>query len=50
MCPPEAATVDWELLAATSHSLTAIAIREKLQQQDYGEAMHGLYIFTVITS
>jgi Domain of unknown function DUF29 len=37
-----AAAIDWELLAATSHSLTAIAIREKLQQQDYGEAMHGL--------
>jgi hypothetical protein len=34
--------MDWELLAATSHSQTAIAIREKLQQQDYGEAMHGL--------
>ena len=37
-----AAAMDWEMLAATSHSQTAIAIREKLQQQDYGEAMHGL--------
>jgi Domain of unknown function DUF29 len=37
-----AAAMDWELLAATSHFQTAIAIREKLQQQDYGEAMHGL--------
>jgi hypothetical protein len=37
-----AAAMDWELLAATSHSQTAIAIHEKLQQQDYGEAMHGL--------
>ena len=36
------AAIDWELIAATSHSQTAIAIREKLQQQDYGEAMHGL--------
>ena len=38
-----AAAMDWELLAATSHSQTAIAIREKLQQ-DYGEAMHGLEV------
>jgi Domain of unknown function DUF29 len=37
-----AAAMDWELLAATSHFQTAVAIREKLQQQDYGEAMHGL--------
>jgi hypothetical protein len=37
-----APAIDWELLAATSHSQTAVAIREKLQQQDYGEAMHGL--------
>jgi hypothetical protein len=37
-----AAAMDWELLAATSHSQTAMAIREKLQPQDYGEAMHGL--------
>ena len=42
MRPKAAAAMDWELLAATSHSQTAIAIREKLQQQDYGEAMHGL--------
>jgi hypothetical protein len=37
-----AAAMDWELLAATSHFKTAVAIREKLQQRDYGEAMHGL--------
>ena len=37
-----AAAMDWELLAATSHFQTAVAIREKLQQQGYGEAMHGL--------
>jgi len=37
-----AAAIDWELLAASSHSQTAITIREKLQQQDYGDAMHGL--------
>jgi Domain of unknown function DUF29 len=37
-----AAAIDWELLAATSHYQMAIAIREKLQQQDYGDAMHGL--------
>jgi hypothetical protein len=37
-----AAVIDWELLAETSHSQTAMAIREKLQQQDYGEAMQGL--------
>jgi Domain of unknown function DUF29 len=37
-----AAAMDWELLAATSHFQTAVAIREKLQQQEYGEAMHGL--------
>jgi hypothetical protein len=36
------AAMDWALLAATSHSQTVIAIREKLQQQEYGEAMHGL--------
>jgi Domain of unknown function DUF29 len=42
MRPKAAAAMDWELLAATSHSQMAIAIREKLQQQDYGEAMHGL--------
>jgi hypothetical protein len=42
MRPPEAVTVEWELLAATSHYQGAVAIREKLQQQDYGEAMHGL--------
>ena len=42
MRPNAAAAMDWELLAATSHSQTAITIREKLQQQDYGDAMHGL--------
>jgi Domain of unknown function DUF29 len=42
MRPKAAAAIDWQLLAATSHSQTAIAIREKLQQRDYGEAMHGL--------
>ncbi len=40
-----AASMDWEVLAATSHSQTAIAIREKWQQQEYGEAMHGLEAF-----
>ena len=38
-----AAAMDWALLAANSHSQTAIAIREKLQQQEYREAMHGLF-------
>ena len=42
MRPKAAAAMDWELLAATSHFQTAVAIREKLQQQDDGEAMHGL--------
>jgi hypothetical protein len=38
----EAATVDWELLAATSYYQTALAIREKLQQHEYEKAMHGI--------
>jgi hypothetical protein len=38
----EGGTVAWELLAATSHYQTAVAIRERLQQHDYGGAMHGL--------
>jgi len=42
MRPTGAAAVDWGRLAATSHSQTAIAICEKLQQRDYEEAMHGL--------
>jgi hypothetical protein len=37
-----AAAMDWALLAATSHYQTAVAIRKKLQQQEYGDAMHGL--------
>jgi hypothetical protein len=37
-----AAAMDWELLATTSHVQTAVAIREKLQQQGYEEAMPGL--------
>jgi hypothetical protein len=37
-----AAAMNWELLAATSHFQTAVAVREELRQQDYGEAMHGL--------
>jgi hypothetical protein len=42
MHPREVATLSWEELAATSHYQAAIAIREKLQQQDYEEAMHGI--------
>jgi hypothetical protein len=42
MRPQEAATVDWALLAATSHYQTAIAICEKLQQHEYKTAMHGI--------
>jgi hypothetical protein len=34
--------MDWELLAATSHAQTAIAIRAKLQRQEYGAARHGV--------
>ena len=45
MRPTGVAAIGWELLAATSHSQTAVAIREKLQQQDYGEAMRGLREF-----
>ena len=37
-----AAAMNWEVLAATSHFQTAVAIREKVQQQDDGEAMNGL--------
>ena len=42
MHPREVATLSWEELAATSHYQAAIAIREKLQQQDYEEAVHGI--------
>jgi hypothetical protein len=42
MQPRQAATVDWALLAATSHYQTAVAIRERLEQHDYGGAMHGI--------
>src|SRR5262245_38354205 len=37
-----AAAMDWERLAATLPFQTAVAIREKWQQQEYGDAMHGV--------
>jgi hypothetical protein len=42
MEPRQAAPATWEALAATSHYQAAVVIREKLQQQDYEEAMRGI--------